>query len=339
MGWPEIAAVAMFIALVLYVLTGGADFGGGAWSFLTRLRGDVKTARVAEKAIAPIWEANHVWLIVIIVVMFVCFPSAFSFFSTTLHVPLTIALVGIVLRGAAFVFSAYGMGDQEETAFWKWLFGFSSLVTPVIFGQMVGAIAVGSLQAPEVGMAFADVYLFPWMSVFSLVCGGFTVLLFAYLAAIYLTIDADTEGAREMYRLYAMATGIALGVVAFLSVVALATTPGDSQLFERLFGAWWSIPLHILTGLSAMLTFYFLYKWSFPQARMAAVVQVCLILLGWGAAQYPYLIPTTLTIRGAATESTVIAQVVAILGLGSVVLIPSFAYLYKIFKPNTFGTE
>ena len=329
---PIVLGVLLFGCILVYVLSGGADFGAGVWSLFARLRGEHGAADEAERALGPIWEANHVWLIVVVVILFVGYPAAFAAISTSFHIPLTIALLGIVARGAAYIFSAYGMSPSDEARLWQRLFGIASIVTPFVFGQVVGTIAVGDVIIDVEGHRFAEVYLQPWLRVFPIVCGVFVVCLFAYLAAVYLTIDAATEGAREMFRLYAIFSGIALGALALVSWVAMPISKGGQALLEGLFIKPWSIPLHLATAASALVALYALYKWQFRRARVAAVIQVSLITVGWGLAQYPDLIPGQLSLYEAASETVVLRYLIAALGLGLVVLIPAFVVLFRLFK-------
>lgn len=333
---PNLAAFVLFSSLTIYVLTGGADFGGGLWSLGSRLRGDRQTAEAAERAIGPIWEANHVWLILAIVVLFVCFSPVFALITTALHVPLTLALVGIVLRGSGYVFGAYGLGRDDEASIWRTIFGAASLVTPIVLGIAVGALATGQVQPPQPDQSFVNAYIWPWLELFPVLCGFFTLAIFAYLAAVYLALDSDTEGAREMYRLYGISSGIGLGVGALVTAVAIPQTPFGDRLVSGLFGSWWSVPLHVATGTAAIAAIYWLYRRNYVAARIAAIVQVTLILTGWAAAQYPYLVPKLYTIEQAASEAAVLVPALIAIAIGSVVVVPAMWYLYKIFKADTF---
>lgn len=331
----NLAAAALFISLLLYVLTGGADFGGGLWSFGARLRGERQTAEVAEQAIGPIWEADHVWLILAVVILFVCFAPAYALLTTVLHIPLTLALLGIVFRGSAYVFGAYGLGRQREADLWRGIFGAASLVTPFVLGQCVGALATGQVTPPQPSQSFWSNYVAPWLGLFPLLCGAFAVSMFAHLAAVYLTLDADTEGAREMYRLYGIASGIGLGVGAFVTTVAIPHTPFGDQLFERLFKRWWSIPLHLATAAAAIGALGALLQRAYIWARRFVVAQVSLILTGWAIAQYPYLVPNSITIAAAASEDAVIIAVLVALLVGTVIVLPALAYLFRVFKSTS----
>ena len=186
-GLPEIVAGLMMLALNAYALTGGADFGGGVWDMLARgPRRDAQRAHIAS-SLAPIWEANHVWLIVVVVMLFTGFPRAFAVLGIVLHIPLSIMLFGVVLRGTAFVFRSYGSRTDAQRHRWGATFAIASVVTPVMLGMIVGALASGAVGAVSVTGPFVDSYVRPWFAVFPFVVGLFA-LLYIGLAAVVVTV-------------------------------------------------------------------------------------------------------------------------------------------------------
>ena len=162
----EVLAGAIVVALNAYVVLAGADFGGGVWDLLARGPRRERQRELIAHAIGPVWEANHVWLILVVVLLFSCFPSAFSRLVISLHIPLTLVLVGIVLRGSAFTFRSYGGDDVPAQRHWGRLFASASLVTPLLLGVALGAIAAGRVVAPS-GTGFAADYVWPWLSPFT----------------------------------------------------------------------------------------------------------------------------------------------------------------------------
>src|SRR3569832_95087 len=192
----EVAAWIIVVALNAYVLFGGADFGGGVWDLLASGPRRQQQRDLIAHAIGPIWEANHVWLIVVVVMLFVCFPPAFAAFGTVLHVPLTLMLIGIVLRGSAFVFRSYGSHTAAHRARWGSLFAVASVITPILLGDIIGAVASGSvgraarLVEQGTGATFVDVFVMPWFSAFAIVTGLLALTLFCFLAAVYLAYAA-----------------------------------------------------------------------------------------------------------------------------------------------------
>jgi cytochrome d ubiquinol oxidase subunit II len=333
-GLPELIAGIMVVALNAYVLMGGADFGGGVWDLLARGPRAARQRDLIASAIAPIWEANHVWLIVVVVMSFTAFPEAFRELAIVLHVPLTIMLVGVVLRGTAFVFRSYG-GAGPARARWSTTFAVASTVTPIVLGMMIGAIASGGVGA-AIGRtrtgSYGDVYLAPWLGLFSIGVGAMALALFAFLAAAYLAFGTDDEALREDFRRRALAAAAAVFVcAAFALLVGLVQ---GLPLARGLLGTGGAVALHLATGIAAIIAIAALWRRQFGVARVAAATQVSLILWGWVFAQYPYLVPNTLTIRaGAAPRITLELLLGGLIG-GALVLIPSLRYLLQTFPPR-----
>src|SRR3954468_18041550 len=191
-GLPEMIAAVMVLALNAYVLTGGADFGGGVWDLLARGPRRAAQRELIASQIGPIWEANHVWLILVVVLLFTGFPAAFATLGVVLHIPLSLMLVGIVLRGSSFVFRSYGARDDATQQRWSRVFAMASVITPLLLGIIVGSVASGAAGAAAGRLAtprdasFAPVYLAPWLSPFPLAMGALALAMFAFLAAVYL---------------------------------------------------------------------------------------------------------------------------------------------------------
>jgi cytochrome d ubiquinol oxidase subunit II len=339
LGLPEIVAIVTMVALNAYVLTGGADFGGGVWDLCAfGPRAEEQRHLIAE-AIGPIWEANHVWLIVVVVMLFGAFPPAFSTLGTVLHIPLTAMLVGIVLRGCGFVFRKYGTLTRIQRRAGR-TFAVASAITPLLFGVCVGAMASGAVGRASVALAtatsahdslsFAEVFVGPWLAAFPIAVGVLTLALFAFLAAIYLAAAAPTDDLRYDFRLRALGAAVVVFAAAISSLlvapseaphvaIRLATTP-SALLFQ----------LAIAAGGLATLVALWRERWQL--ARVAAAAQVSLILWGWAMAQHPYVIPFTLTIGDAAAPRVTLELLLGGLVIGSVILLPSLAYLFAVFS-------
>ncbi len=335
-GPAELVAGIALLALTAYVLLGGADFGGGVWDLLASgPRKREQRALIAE-AIGPIWEANHVWLILVVVLLFTCFPAAFARLAIALHIPLSLMLIGIVLRGSAFAFrSHYGPGHGEErdesamSQHWGRVFAIASAGTPVLLGLCVGALAAGTLRPP--GRAgFHDTYVAPWLTPFGVGVGLLTLALFAFLAAVYLTVEAREPALREDFRRRALGAAAAVFLAAF-GTLGLALL-GAPLMGRGLTAGPWAPALHLATGGAAVGAIWALWRRRFHLARVAAAGQVSLILWGWALAQYPYLIPPDLTIRAAAAPRITLVLALWTLGLGTLVLFPSLIYLFRVFK-------
>lgn len=321
MSLAESLAGTILVALTAYALLGGADFGGGVWDLVASGPRKEQQRRLVAQAIAPVWEANHVWLILAIVLLFTCFPAAFARLAIALHVPLTLMLIGIVLRGSTFMFQSYGGGGRR-------VFAYASLLTPVLLGVSVGAIASGATGVPA-GVTFVEGYVRPWLTAFALAIGVFALACFAFLAAVYLTVEARDRELQEDFRRRALLAGI---LVAANAAVGLLLSP-QAPLVERgLLATRWAALLHVLTGVAALLAFGALWRRRYRVARVAAAAQVALILWGWGLSQYPYLLPPDLTIADAAAPRVTLELALIAVIAGAIVLFPSLFYLFRVFK-------
>ena len=322
-------AVGLLLALAAYLVMAGADFGGGVWDlFATGPRRKRQRALIAD-AIGPIWEANHVWLILAVVLLFVCFPIAFARLSVTLHIPLTLMLIGIVLRGSAFTFRTYDSQTDDVQRHWGMLFSWASLATPVLLGVVAGTVAAGGIPARPSG-TFVDAYVRPWLRPFPLAVGGMALALCAYLAAVYLTVETDDPELQDDFRLRAISAGLA---VFLTSMGALFLAWRHVPLVWRgLTASAWAPGYQVIVGGLALLTFAALWQRRFRLARVAAPLQAVLTLSGWALCQYPYLLPPDLTITGAAAPDPTLNLVLGTLALGFVVVLPSLLYLFRVFK-------
>ncbi|MEO5958886.1 MAG: cytochrome d ubiquinol oxidase subunit II [Opitutaceae bacterium] len=324
-----IIALVTLTSLVLYALMGGADFGGGVWDLLARGPRAARQRKLIADAIAPIWEANHVWLILVIVLLFTAFPLGFAAMMTALHIPLMAMLVGIVLRGSAFIFRKYDVKGAAVQHRWNVLFGISSLVTPFLQGMCLGALASGASRV--VNGQVVTGFFAGWTGGFALACGAFALGLFAFLAAVYLTVDAthDRE-VQEDFRRRAIAMEFALLPIA--GVVFLAAREGGAQQMYQGLTRWWAPFLILATSVFALVALVSLWRRRFRLARTAAIGQVTLVLVGWCSAQFPNLIvPDTDIYDGAAPPATLRLLIIA-LSVGALVLLPSLYFLFHIFK-------
>lgn len=311
----------MGAALVAYAVTAGADYGGGVWDLLTR-RVDVKKA--VERAIAPIWEANHVWLIFLVVLMFTVFPRAFAVIATALHIPLTIALIGMVLRGASFVLRAYGMDTPRHRRGWGVVFGVSSVVTPLALGACLGAVASGEIRVERLSF-FAG-----WPSPFAVSVGVFALTLFMMLSAVYLAYDApdvDIDAPRATaLRAYFRKRAIAMEGVTFIA-----------SLF-----VWWSapptltvfLPAHALVFALAVATCVALVKQRFGWARLCVAAQVAVIVVGFGLAMGGHIVMPDITIANAGTRPEVLRPLTPVLVGAAAIVVPSLWFLFRLFKTH-----
>jgi cytochrome d ubiquinol oxidase subunit II len=322
-------AALLALSLNAYVLFGGADFGGGVWDMLATGPRRTRQREVIAHAIGPIWEANHVWLILAIVLAFTCFSPVFARIMTVLHIPVSLMLVGIVLRGSAFTFRTYD--DEHDSAQRRWgrIFSSASVVTPLLLGVCIGAVASGRVVAPTEG-SFAERFVEPWLTPFALGVGVLALALFAFLAAVFLTMETRDPELVEDFRRKALGAGVAVFLAAAL---VLLLSFEEAPLMSRgLVASSWALPLHLATGVSAIAVFAALWSRRFPAARVLAGLQVSFIFWGWAVSQYPYLVPPDLTIDAGAAPAVTLRLTLWALGLGALVLAPSLIYLFRVFK-------
>jgi cytochrome d ubiquinol oxidase subunit II len=319
----DLLGAAILVSLVFYALLGGADFGGGIWDLLAAGPRRAEQRALIEDAIGPIWEANHVWLILVVVVLFTGFPVAFAAVSIALFVPLVVLLLGIVLRGAAFTFRAYDVREDRVQARWGLVFSGSSVLAPLVLGVVVGALASGRLRLAAWGAGGGEP--FAWVAPFPLSVGLFAAALFAFLAACYLAVEADGL-LREDFRRRALGAGVAVLLCAVLSgALSLREAP---IVFEGLTARSWSLA----TGAAAIAAFALLLARRVRAARAAAAAQVALIVVGWGASQYPYLVVPDLTLASASAPRATQVALLWALAAGAVLLFPALYVLFRVFK-------
>jgi cytochrome bd ubiquinol oxidase subunit II len=323
-----LVAVAFLVTMIAYLVSGGAEFGGGVWELFARGPRKHQQVQALRAAIAPIWEANHVWLILGVVLLFVCFPGAFAAIMVALHLPVALMLAGIVLRGAAFAFQSYSAGDEAVERVSVRVFRIASAVTPMALGVVAGAVAGGYVRVdPATGAVAMGVH--PWLQPFPLLVGLMTLALCAYLAAVYMT--RETEGPlQDDFRVRALVAWAAVGAAALpAALVARATAP---VIGVPLLGSNWSVPFHAATALVAFGAFFALWRRHFRTARVLAVTQTTLILIGWGLAQYPCIVAPDLTIANCVAPAPVLVMTLTVLGIGTVLLAPALWWLYRVFK-------
>ncbi len=317
-------ASVMAVSGLLYALLGGADFGGGVLDLSARDPRAKEQRELIEHAIGPVWETNHVWLILLVVLLFTCFAEVFAALSVALFVPIVIMLVSIVLRGAAFVFRAYDRPGGTYLRRWRLLFAASSAAAPLMLGTILGATAQGRLRF--VGGVFQGDYLATWLTPFSLLVGVFTLCLFVFLAAVYLTVEAEGELAYDFRRRALVAFCLLLvAAVAVLRYAAIAAP----RFYASLVAAPWLFVAALLAAALAALT---LWRGHFAHARAAAVALGTLFVAGFAKAQHPYLVFPDFTIAAAAAPARTLKLVLLALAAGAVVLLPSLYLLFYVFK-------
>jgi cytochrome d ubiquinol oxidase subunit II len=323
---PELAAGLALVALAGYVLLGGADFGAGFWDLTAggAERGAPVRAMI-KRSMAPVWEANHVWLIFLLVILWTAFPEGFGSMMSTLAVPMFLAGLGIILRGGAFALKGEAATIAEARAMGA-TFALSSVLVPFFMGAAAGAIAAGEVP---VGNAAGDAFT-SWTSATSLLVGVLAVATGAHLAAVFLGADSLRAGRPELVRAFrarALGSGVAAGA---LAIAGLAVVNADSpDLFDGLTSGL-GLACVVVSGLAGVITLALEWMERFELARYSAAVAVAAILAGWAAAQEPYLLPPDLTVtEAAAPDATLVALLVAS-ALGMLLLIPALVWLFRL---------
>jgi cytochrome d ubiquinol oxidase subunit II len=324
----------MLAGLTLYVVLGGADFGAGLWQLLAG-RGERGAAirEHAHEAMAPVWEANHVWLVFVLAVMWTCYPVAFGSIVSTLSIPLFIAAIGIVFRGTSYALRAGTTGGREQRTI-DTAFGIASVLTPFALGTVVGAIAAGDVP---VGNAAGDLWT-SWTGGLSLMVGVLAVAFGAYLSAVYLAADAVRHRSREMeqaFRQRALVAGVIAGGLAVAGLVVLRSEARG--LYDSLVSGD-ALPALIISGLVGLGTLALVWLRRYEQARYSAALAVAAIVAGWAIGQQPVLLPG-LTVSEAAAPHDVIVAVLVSVAAGALVLVPSLALLFTLTLRGRLGYE
>ena len=333
----DLVAALALVALIAYAVLAGADFGGGIWDAVARgPRREAQRDAIAH-AMGPVWEANHVWLIFVIVLLFTGFPPAFAVLSVALFTPFHLVLLGIILRGAAFVFRAYSpqsaRSERPDAQALRWgaVFGAASVITPVLLGMCLGAVSSGGVRVVDGRVSIEGPA--PWLDPLSLAIGVFALATCAYLAAVYLANETEGE-LREDFRLRALAAGTVVVALSVL-VLPLLWTRG-SHLWEGLTSAR-AAPVVAAGVAAALLSGWALWKRRLRLARTATVVQTACLLAGWGIAQHPYLIYPDVSIHDAAAGEGTLKFVLYSTPFGMALLLPSLWFLFRVFKGPALG--
>jgi cytochrome d ubiquinol oxidase subunit II len=330
----DAVAGVLWVGVTLYAVFGGADFGAGLWTLLAGggERGRRPRALTAW-AIGPVWEANHVWLIFVLVVLWTAFPTAFASITSTLFIPLSVVALGIVLRGAGFAFqkvAAREGGARIEER----LFAVSSVLTPFFMGTIVGAIASGRVP---IGNAAGDPVT-SWLNPLSLLVGALFVATCAYLAAVFLISDARRLGDAQLegyFRTRALVVAVVAGGVAVAGIVVLRD---DARyVYDRLIDQ--GLPLVILSAICGLVALALIARGARRGAREAAVGAVVAVIWGWGVAQFPYLLPERLTISEGAAPDPTLTGVLIVFAAAVVLVLPALALLYTLTQRSMLEGE
>ena len=322
-----LAAGLIIVALIAYAVLGGADYGGGVWDLFARgPRAKAQRTLIAQ-AMGPVWEANHIWMIIAVVVLFTCFPAAFAVVGEALPVPISIALIGISLRGAAFAFRASYWAPSAFRDRMGTIFGVASLITPFGMGAALASLASGDITLNSAGIVDSSVWA-GWLTPFAIGVGALALSLVAYLAAAFLCLEAEGK-LREDFRRRALGAAVAVGITATITL-PLASDAVPSLWVSLTQGV--ARPFLVIAPTFGIASLLALYLRQHRFAAMTAVGQTAAILIGWGVASYPYLIFPTVTLAGAAAAPQVQLAILVGATAGLFILVPSLWLLFSLFK-------
>jgi len=327
----EIPMVIILAGIAAYTVLAGADFGAGLWTLLGGGgRDDESIRHYARHAMGPIWEANHVWLILVLVVCWTAYPVAYGSITSTLAVPLFIAAIGIILRGASYALRGQLDGARGGRPI-EYLFALSSILTPFALGTVAGAIAAGRVP---VGNAQGNLVT-SWLNPTSVIIGVLAVATGGYLAAVYLAADArrmGSEAFERAFRARALASGLVAGA---LAIVGLFVVRSDAPaLFEGLTSGG-GLVMVVVSAAAGLATLLLVWRDHLGAARVSAAVAVAAIVAGWAFAQAPQFLPGLTVRQAAAGRSTLLAVIIAV-AAGAIVLVPSLILLFRLFLRGRF---
>lgn len=325
----EIIIIILGVSFILYTILGGADFGAGIIETFAGSKGE----KTISKAIAPVWEANHVWLILAIVILFSGFPLVYSTISVALHIPLMIILIGIVLRGSSFTFRHYDVTHDKTHSYYTAFFKISSIITPLFLGITLGAMILGKISIANTG-SFYEQFIMPWFNLFCLMMGLFTTSLFGYIAAVFLIGEATYAIDQKRYitlsKVFLFCTFLS-GLLVFITAEI-----AKHHLFDAFFKSGLSIAAFSIVILSVPVMLYLFKHPNIVYLRSLISLQVTLVMLGWFAIQFPILVyeknGNHLTFLNTQAPYATLYQLVIALFVGLLLIVPSFYFLFKVFK-------
>jgi cytochrome d ubiquinol oxidase subunit II len=322
------------VGVLLYALLGGADFGAGFWDLTAggAARGERPRALI-DRSIGPVWEANHVWLIFCIVVLWTAFPPAYSAIFSTLVIPLTLAALGIVLRGSGFAFRKVSTRLGVRRVYGA-TFAFASVLTPFFLGAVLGGVASGRVPP---GNSAGDLWS-SWLNPSGIAVGALAVAVCAYLAAVYLIVDARHLGDADLERYFthrALGAGVVAGVLAAVGILVLRSDA--TRTYDRLIGE--AIPLVVVSAGCGIAVLVLLALGRPRGTRILAAATVAAVIGAWGVAQWPYMLPETLTVDAAAGDSTTLDWILVVFVVAIVLVIPSLFLLFLLDQRSRLEEE
>ena len=322
-------AVLLWLFMITYATLGGADFGGGIWNVLFFGRKEKEARGLIKGAIGPVWEANNVWLIYVVVGLYAGFPIVAATLANALFIPLTLALIGFVLRGAFFAFRTSVTRIVTVKAAWGTAFGIASLITPFLLGACAGAVASGKLPVYNGHGPVAS--WDAWLTPFAITIGLIALAVSATIAAVFLSVEAQRINDKELMNAFRMRAFIAGAVTALLGLVGLFLAPTEAPtLWQGMLNhGLWAVAITMVIGIATAIALFIRH---YRLARVLIVMETFAFFGTWGIAQLPYILPPNLTIPGAASPPTTMRDFFFSALVGSLVLLPSLWFLFHVFK-------
>jgi cytochrome bd ubiquinol oxidase subunit II len=330
----EIPIVLILVGLAAYTVLGGADFGAGLWELTARGERGQALRYHTHRSMAPVWEANHVWLIFVLVIVWTAFPTAFGSIFSTLYIPLFLAAIGIIFRGTAFALRGQAATINEARVLGG-LFASASVLLPFCFGAVLGGIASGRVG---IGNATGDPWA-SWLNPTSALIGVIAVFTGAYLAAVYLAGDSQRAGLDDLVRAFrarALGAGVVTGVVALAGLFVVRSDARD--LYDGLTSGG-GLVMVIASGLAGLATIALVWAGRYGLARVTSAGAVAAIVVGWMLAQRPYVLPPKVTLEQAAASDATLSAVVIGVAAGMVILVPSLWWLYRLVLQGRLDQE
>ena len=328
MGPEDLLLTILLTALTLYAVLGGADFGAGVWEFTSALQSSDRERQHIYKAIGPVWEANHVWLIFVLVILLNGFPAALAALGRGLWLPLLLTLCGILFRGSAYIFRSYGRGPTREILLWEAIFAIASTATPLFLGAAAGAIASGRMTS---GDNSTSASMAGWISGLSVFTGFYSVGMCAYLSAVFLTREAalvHDPALTALWRQRALSTGLWMGILSFGGLVMVAIE--SPRLTEGFMTRGWPLVIaSLVCGIGSLVE---VGRLNCTRATVASAGAVACVIWGWGISQYPVIIPPSIDAQSAKAPDNVLWAMLIVIATGGILLLPALGYLFVLFK-------
>ncbi len=328
----------LWLALFIYTIFGGADFGAGMLELFAFGESGARQGALIDESIGPVWETNHVWLIFLLVVFFSAFPPAFAAVNVVLFIPLLLAVIGIVLRGSSFVFKTHGIIRRSRNVkILNRTFSIASAMTPFFLALAGAAIASGVIVIQNKNQLVTNTGS-DWLTPFTLTVGAMALTLCVTIAAIYLTVEATTRGGTELAETFRRRGLVAGALTAVFGLLGLILSPSEAVfLWNGMLNK--AIPIVIITMLVGIATAAALWFRRYVWARVLVVALTALLLLSWGMSQYPYIIPPNVTDANASSPLPTQQFLLVGIIIALIVVIPSLWYLFYVFKLKKVETD